>query len=94
MFSSASCSRSLRDIVGAALDARGEAAELLAERDRHGVLQMRAAGLEHVGELVGLSREALRQRARRVDERLPCPSSSASRVAVGKTSLVDWPMLT
>ena len=61
MFSSRSCSRRRRHIVGAAADARGVAAELLAERDRHGVLQVRAAGLQHAGELVGLSREARRR---------------------------------
>ncbi len=47
-----------REIAGAAADARGVAAELLAERDRHGVLQVRAAGLQHVREFVRLARQA------------------------------------
>ena len=37
------------------------AAELLAERDRHGVHQVRAPGLDHVGELLGLARERVAQ---------------------------------
>src|SRR5437660_1712335 len=39
--------RRLRHIVRAPTDARGVAAEFLAERDRYRILQMRAAGLEH-----------------------------------------------
>ena len=94
MFSSCKLLGRRRDVVGAAPDARGVAAELLPERDRHGVLQVRAAGLQHVGELVGLAREAVGERARRRRRAVRAPSSSARRVAVGKTSFVDWPMLT
>ena len=44
-------------------DVRRVAAELLAERDRHGVLQMRAPGLEHAGERAALSLSAVGERA-------------------------------
>ena len=60
--------RGVRHIVGAASDAGGVAAEFLAERDRHGILQMRAAGLEHVRELARLPIETVRERSRRADE--------------------------
>ncbi len=43
------------DAVGAQADLRRVAAELLAERDRDGVHQMCAAGLDDVAELVGLA---------------------------------------
>jgi hypothetical protein len=69
--------------------ALGVAAELLAERDRHGVLQVRAAGLQHVGELVGLARSS-RQRVRRGDERRGAEQQREPRRG-GKTSLVDCP---
>ena len=83
------------DVVGAALDAGGVAAELLAERHRHGVLQVRAAGLQHVGELVAPCARALPASVARGSRRAArARCSSASRVAVGKTSLVDCPMLT
>ncbi len=39
------------------------AAELLAERERHRVLEVRAADLDDVGELLGLRRERVAQRA-------------------------------
>ena len=86
--------RRLLDIVRTALDAGGVAAELLAERHRHRILQMRAAHLEDVRERVGLLAEV--QRPGRVPRRpgRACPRSSARRVAVGNTSLVDCPMLT
>ena len=86
--------RRLLDVVGAALDAGGVAAELLAERDRHRVLKMGAAGLEDVGELVGLSARGCARAGGPASTSGPAPSSSASRVAVGNTSFVDWPMLT
>src|SRR5690606_27873724 len=66
----------------------GESVELLPERHRHGVLQLRAADLEDVVELTALARNAWRS-----------SSSSSSRVsrsrlrpiliAVGYTSFVD-----
>ena len=71
-----------------------EAAELLAERDRHGILQVRPPGLENAGELVALCLRAPRPGAspRRISS---APSARiARRVAVGNTSLVDCPMLT
>ena len=83
-----------RHIVGSALDARGVATELLAERDRHRILQMRPARFQHVGELVCLAGQAPGElRAPRWTSG-PELISSARRVAVGKTSFVDWPMLT
>ena len=42
-------------------DGRGVAAELLAERDRRGVHQVRPAALDHVGELAGLGLERRRR---------------------------------
>ncbi len=61
--------RRLLDIVGAALDARGPAAELLAERHRHRVLQVRPAHLQHVRERARLLLQRRRQAARGVHER-------------------------
>ena len=58
-----------RDIVAAAFDARGEAAELLTERDRDRVLQVRPSRLDHVVELVALARKAAGELARFLDER-------------------------
>ena len=43
-----------RDVLRAALDAGGVAAEFLSERDRHRILQMGAAGLENAGERLRL----------------------------------------
>ena len=72
----------------------GEAAELLAQRDRHGILKVRASGLQHVRERRALSRRA-RRPGRAPPPAVPAePSRIASRVAVGNTSFVDWPMLT
>jgi hypothetical protein len=51
--------------LAAEADLRRIATELLAERDRHRVHQVRAAGFDHVGELAGLGfqrRLQLRQR--------------------------------
>ena len=63
--------RDLADAAERRLDARdplahlrGVAAELLAERDRDGVHQVRAAGLHDVGELLGLRLERRRQAGR------------------------------
>ena len=70
------------------------AAELLAERDRHGILQVRASGLQHVRELARFRVERVGQAAGRFQQSQAAPSRIASRVAVGNTSLVDWPMLT
>jgi hypothetical protein len=53
----------LSPVVGSPADAFRVAAEFLAERDRHGVLQMGAAGLQHVHELDRLAREAVGERA-------------------------------
>ena len=87
--------RRVLDVVGAALDARGVAAELLAERHRHRVLQVRAADLEDAIERVApCASSDAGERARRVDaaprDRAAAPAASPS----GYTSLVDCPMLT
>jgi hypothetical protein len=44
--------------------------ELLAERHRHGVLQLGAADLEQIGELVGLLRERVAQVRHRLEQLL------------------------
>ncbi len=48
----------------------GEAVELLAERHRHGVLQLGAADLQHVVELHGLVEERPAQQVELVEQRL------------------------
>jgi hypothetical protein len=48
-----------RDILRCVGDVRREPSELLAERQRHGVLQVRAPGLQHVRKLPALVRQAL-----------------------------------
>ena len=53
----ATCGSALRTRLRAEPDLRGVARELLAERDRDGVHQVRAAGLDDVLERVGLGRE-------------------------------------
>ena len=69
MFSSSSCSDACATSSRAAPHAVRVAAELLPERDRHRILQMRAAGLEHVGELVRFPSEAFAKRVRVRHER-------------------------
>jgi hypothetical protein len=59
----------------------GVGRELLAERHRHGVLQLGAAHLEDVGELLGLALERLAQHRHRVDQ--PRCRGAASLSAVG-----------
>ena len=71
------------------------AAELLAERHRHGVHQVRAAGLDDVVELARLRLERLARAARApAGDRSTSSSSAARWTADGKTSFDDWPMLT
>ena len=57
----ATCGSALRTRSRAEADLRGVAGELLAERDRHGVHQVRAPRLDDVLELLGLVRERLLQ---------------------------------
>ena len=85
--------RRLFDVVCAARDARGVPAELLAQRHRHRILQVRAADFQHVGEGRGLGVQRRRERRART-RRAAVADRSASRVAVGYTSLVDCAMLT
>ena len=74
---------------------RRVAAELLAERDRHGVHQVRAAGLDDVVELRRLRLERRRRAARAPAAGRSSISPSAARwTAEGKTSFEDWPRLT
>ena len=72
---------------------RAVGGELLAEPDRDGVLQVRAARLDHAVELDPLLAEGLSEVARRRKRRASI-RSEASLIAVGKTSLVDWAMFT
>ena len=87
MFSSSQLLRRLRHVVGAAPHAFGVAAELLAERDRHRVLQMRAAGLQHAGELVRFPAEALGERVRR---RRPAAPRRAAAPAASRSGTRRW----
>src|SRR5439155_17320210 len=68
-----------RDVVRAAADAGGVAAEFLAERDRHGILKVRAPRLEHIGEFVALAREAFGEVAGGCDERTGAEQESQPR---------------
>ena len=54
--------------IGSPLEAGGVAAELLAERHRHGVLQVRPSHLEHMRERTALGLERRGQRPRRRHE--------------------------
>ena len=73
----------------------GVPAELLAEGDRGGVHQVGAAGLDGVGELVGLGLQAAPRASSRPGSRSSATASAAATwMAVGKVSLEDWPALT
>ena len=70
------------DALEVGVELRDVAAELLAERERHRVLQVRAADLDDVVELLGLGRERVAQRAAppgRAGARPPRPRRCASR---------------
>ena len=90
-----SAGRASRHALDSEADLRRVALEFLAERHRDGVHQVRAAGLDDVGELVGLALERARRgrRAREAARRRPL-SSAARWTADGKTSFDDWPMFT
>ena len=82
------------DILRCVRDVRGVAIELLAQRDRYRVLQMRPSRFEDVRRTRALW-PRVRRRARARRPRAQGPSRArARRVAVGYTSLVDCPMLT
>jgi len=67
--------------------------ELLAEPNWHGVLHVRAAGLDDIVEFPSLGLEGANELVgSRRESRIR--SSVAIRIEVGKTSLVDWAMLT
>ena len=72
------------------------AAELLAEGHGHGVHQVGAAGLDHVGGTgpPSLSRAGCPARPLRAAGRGVTSPSAARWTAEGKTSFEDWPMLT
>ena len=74
--------------------AGGVGVELLAERHRHGVLQVRAARLDDVRERVAAFVERVRPARRAAGTARSSSSSVAMRIAVGKTSFVDCAMLT
>ena len=74
---------------------RRVAGELLAERQRRRVLQVRAADLDDVGERRGLRRRASRGAPSSAGSRLRVTvSAAATFIAVGNTSFDDWPRLT
>ena len=86
----------LLDALEVGVELRHVAAELLAERERHRVLQVRAADLHDVGELVRLRRRARRAAARTDGHQLACTTSSAAAmcIAVGNVSFDDCDMFT
>ena len=61
---------SVLDALDAVLELRGVAAELLSERDRSGVLQVRATGLDDVGEGLALGFKHRRELSQRWNELL------------------------
>ena len=80
----------------ACVELRRVAGKLLAERERRGVLQMRAADLDDVGGKpppwrTSVARERLERRAEDRASRLP---RRTMFIAVGNTSFEDWPRLT
>ena len=76
------------------LDLGGVAGELLAERERRGVLEVRAADLDDVVQGRGLVRQRGVQSLERRDQLAARPPPAAMCIAVGKLSLDDWPMFT
>ena len=71
------------------------AGKLLAQRQRHGVHQVRAADLDDVGERLGLGVQRVAQRLDRRAAGVAVSSSTAAMcMAVGKVSLDDCDMLT
>ncbi len=84
-----------RRAPGRARICAGVAAEHLAQADRRRVLQVRAPGLDHVPELVGLALERGAQRRDAGIEALARSRAAPPRcIAVGITSFDDWPRLT
>ena len=79
-----------------AVELRGVPAELLAERERHRVLQVRAPDLHDVGELLCLARRARRASATHGRQRSGARSSCAAAmcIAVGNVSFEDCDMFT
>ena len=73
------------------VELRHIARELLAERERRGVLQVRAADLDDVGEGVGFRAQRRRSAVSAGSRRRVTASTAATFMAVGKTSLDDWP---
>ena len=76
------------------VELRDPARDLLAERHRHGVLQVRAADLDDVGELLRLPVERVAELADGRDQAVRICSTAAMCIAVGKVSLEDWLLLT
>jgi hypothetical protein len=73
---------------------RGVAGELLAERDRHGVHEVRAARLDDVANASALACSDASSASSAGISRFVASSSAARCTALGKTSFDDWPMLT
>ncbi len=78
----------------AVLDLRAPARQLLPQRHRHGVHEMRAAGLDRVRELPLAPGEHVAQVRQRGSEAPVTASAALTWIAVGITSLLLWPMLT
>ena len=74
---------------------RGVAGELLAQRDRHGVHQVGAAGLDDVGELLGLGGERVGQLVERGQQLVDGRGRARPGARpTGTRRWSDWPMLT
>ena len=69
---------------------RGVPAELLAEHHRRRVHQVRAAGLHHLGELLGLRLEHPGQVVQRRHQCCTVAAVAATWIEVGNVSLEDW----
>ncbi len=93
--SSRRCGSAARRCADAVVELRDPARDLLAERERRRVLQVRAADLDDVGQRVGLGGQRVAQRLeRRQQPHSASASTAATLIAVGKTSFDDWLRLT
>ena len=79
--------------IGRAFDIAGVTVEFVAQRHRHGVVQVRAARFFHVPELVGFFTKQTRELIQRGNE-FAEQLRQATRMAVSMASLVDCDLLT
>ena len=78
-----------------ALEQADPAGQFLADGERRGVLQMRAADFDDVGEFLGLGVERVAQLLHGGNQRCACMRSAAAMcMAAGKVSLEDCDMFT